>query len=674
MRKNKLTRIILVLLVLALCLGSCGKNDVDTEEEAANEEGTNYLVLAEGGSSPYTIVVPSGMSDGMEIADRLATSMEKVADVLIPVRNDRHETVEHEIVIGHASREKTEELFGSLTTIDDYVVCVDGKRVYLYGFSEQGVSDAISLFTAVAIDTAENGTVKIDAAFSQLHKSSKTYVTVVDGSSSEYVIACDAKHTEYAKSVQSAIKKSFGAELKIVNDASSVSKAILIGDMGTSEGKSACAELPAVFDSGVAMKEQKLVLAANFEEGLDGAVDAFTKSIKPQTFKGALVYPADYASVYDMKNDDMIPYLKMINSNSKSMKWIDCEKARIYTPDGTEDAWYYSHHTFMTEFKGKFYVVYSSGNRNEDDCRQRIMMATSDNFKDWDVKVFQDSRRGQHSDMVLYCMGIYTDGETLSVMFDTWEYGLDGLRKNPDGSDLRPEHGTGSLSNRKGPYITQSTDGVNWSEPVIMGGNIDGLLLAGNLSVFKTSTGRYIWPGFAALAYTDDPTLKNSWVGINTPLAKGEVECTLTESAVYEHANGTLFCFSRTGGGVKTIVVAASTDGGATWTDSYHTGILASGSKFQFGTLPDGRYYYLGNVDAARSNVALLISKDGINFDEWYILADDNYTMMKDGMYKGGLYGYPTSYFDENYMYVIYSLHKESVEVLRVPLAAIGVK
>ena len=53
---------------------------------------------------------------------------------------------------------------------------------------------------------------------------------------------------------------------------------------------------------------------------------------------------------------------------------------------------------------------------------------------------------------------------------------------------------------------------------------------------------------------------------------------------------------------------------------------------------------------------------------------DEDYTMMKDGMYKGGLYGYPTSYFDDKYMYVIYSLHKESVEVLRVPLTAIGVK
>ena len=669
--KKRYIRMAVVLIVLAICLCACRETAGEITDTL---DATKYLVIAENGQSPYTIVVASGTSCGMDIADRLAASIAEAAGVTLPVRNDRYESTEYEIIIGHADRDRTEELFNSLKSIDDYVVRVDGKKIYLYGYNEQGISDAVSLFTALAIDGSQNGTVKIDETLSQLHHSSKTYINVIDGNSSDYVIVCETEHVEYAISVQAAIDKAFGVELDIVNDTSGVSKAILVGDMGTTEGKAACERLPAVFDSGFSISGEKLVLAANYETGFAGAVSAFTESIEQQTFKGTLTYPTDYAAVYEMNNEDMVPYLKMINSNTTSMKWIDCETARIYTPDGTDSAWYYSHHTFMTEFKGKYYAVYSSGNRNEDDCRQRIMMATSDNFTDWEVKVFQDSRYGQHSEMVLYCMGIYTDGETLSVMFDSWEYGLDGLRKNENGGDLRPEHGTGSLSYRKGPYITQSTDGVNWSEPVVMGGNIDGLLLAGNLSVFQISTGRYIWPGFAALSYSDDQTLKNGWVGINTFLADGEQECTLTESAVYEHENGTLFCFSRTGGGAKTIVVAASTDGGTTWTDAYHTNFLNIGSKFQFGRLPDGRYYYLGNSDTARSSIVLMVSEDGINFNEWYVLMDEDYTMMKDGMYKGGLYGYPTSYFDDNYMYVIYSLRKESVEVLRVPLAAIGVK
>ena len=69
----------------------------------------------------------------------------------------------------------------------------------------------------------------------------------------------------------------------------------------------------------------------------------------------------------------MIDFIKKVNSEAASVERIECEKARIFTPDGTEDAWYYSHHTYLTKFKGKFYAVYSSGRRNEDDCRQRII-------------------------------------------------------------------------------------------------------------------------------------------------------------------------------------------------------------------------------------------------------------------------------------------------------------
>ena len=40
-------------------------------------------------------------------------------------------------------------------------------------------------------------------------------------------------------------------------------------------------------------------------------------------------------------------------------------------------------------------------------------------------------------------------------------------------------------------------------------------------------------------------------------------------------------------------------------------------------------------------------------------------------MYKNGTYGYMTSCTDDTYLYVIYSLGKESLEILRVPLSDI---
>ena len=370
----------------------------------------------------------------------------------------------------------------------------------------------------------------------------------------------------------------------------------------------------------------------------------------------------------------MVDFIRKVNSEAVSEERLACEKARIYTPDGTDSAWYYSHHTYLTKFKGKFYAVYSSGRRNEDDCRQRIMMATSENFKDWEVKVFQDSRYGKQSDIILYCMGIYTDGETLSVLFNSWEFRFAEIGRNPDGSYRRPDLPKYPIGERHGPFVSQSTDGVTWSEPEVMEGEIFAKHLAGNHSPFRLSSGRIVWPGFASTAYTDDPTLKSGWRAISVPIADEEEKAPITESTVLEYDDGKLLCFNRMGRISKTISAAVSVDNGTTWTSSYRTDFLNSESKFQFGRLPDGRYYYLGNVDRYRSSVVVMVSDDGVNFDKWYLLADEAYSRMKEGMCKEGLYGYPTSYFDDEYMYVIYSLYKESVEVLRVPLASIGVK
>ena len=154
-------------------------------------------------------------------------------------------------------------------------------------------------------------------------------------------------------------------------------------------------------------------------------------------------------------------------------------------------------------------------------------------------------------------------------------------------------------------------------------------------------------------------------------MAEGETPPhTMTESALFQHADGAVFLLGRTDGG--TSVCAASADDGETWTHLYNTKITDHGAKFEMGTMPDGRYYLLCNPDNKRSAAVLAVSEDGCRFDKWYVLSDEPYVSAKDGMYKGGVYGYPTSCFDGEYMYVIYSLLKESVEVLRVKLSELA--
>jgi hypothetical protein len=85
--------------------------------------------------------------------------------------------------------------------------------------------------------------------------------------------------------------------------------------------------------------------------------------------------------------------------------------------------------------------------------------------------------------------------------------------------------------------------------------------------------------------------------------------------------------------------------------------------------LPDGRFYYVGNpVGGGRLPLALSLSKDGVNFDQHFILGETRYEKRRPGAAKGGEYGYPHTLIHEGRIYCIVSRQKEAVEVLRVAL------
>ena len=108
------------------------------------------------------------------------------------------------------------------------------------------------------------------------------------------------------------------------------------------------------------------------------------------------------------------------------------------------------------------------------------------------------------------------------------------------------------------------------------------------------------------------------------------------------------------------------------------TAFSDNATKFHLGRLPDGRWYYIGCPDAeprwTRSPLVLSLSADGIHFDQHFLLADAStpYVRRRDGLHKGGDYGYPHSFIHAATLWVIVSRRKEAVEVLSVPLAALG--
>jgi hypothetical protein len=88
--------------------------------------------------------------------------------------------------------------------------------------------------------------------------------------------------------------------------------------------------------------------------------------------------------------------------------------------------------------------------------------------------------------------------------------------------------------------------------------------------------------------------------------------------------------------------------------------------------LHDKRFYYVGIPDTLhhydRNPLVLAISNDGKNFNQQYVIANSIYQLKKEGLWKGGQYGYPHTIIHDGFMYVIISRQKEAVELIRFKL------
>ena len=103
------------------------------------------------------------------------------------------------------------------------------------------------------------------------------------------------------------------------------------------------------------------------------------------------------------------------------------------------------------------------------------------------------------------------------------------------------------------------------------------------------------------------------------------------------------------------------------------TEIPNGNAKFWLGTLPDGRYIYIGNPGpgTSRCPLALSLAGEDMVFDTHALIESRPISRKFPGMYKGGMYGYPHAVVYEDGLYVIYSVWKEDIRIARVPLAAL---
>ena len=341
---------------------------------------------------------------------------------------------------------------------------------------------------------------------------------------------------------------------------------------------------------------------------------------------------------------------------------LDAEKSVIYDPVRT---WTYSHHPSVAFFKGTFYAVFSNGPEGEDECGQRIMLATSEDFTDWsEPRVILSPGEGEFGQTkILTPGGITVIGGKLTLYYT--ENDNDGVSNKRIKATL---------------FAITSEDGRTWSEPV-------------NLSIrvfpchrpLTLSNGRIILTGNTLVYYTDDPSGTGKWNRCRMEVPKyqdgavtfEQVHPSLCEGALFEHNDGQVFCLLRSTG--KTydgyLWQMQSTDGGISWTSPVKSRFTDNNTKSFFGNLPDGRYFYVGTPDTSRPGerypLVLALSEDGFNYDKCYILSDDRYTRQYEGRWKSGDYGYPYAMVHDGYIYVIVSRRKERIEIIRIEIDAL---
>ena len=366
-------------------------------------------------------------------------------------------------------------------------------------------------------------------------------------------------------------------------------------------------------------------------------------------------------------------------------KHVDTREVVIFL--GHEGAWY-NHHHELNSLNGRLYATFSTGDVHEDAPGQRMMLSTSDDLGEtWtESRPIVDRRPGEFGEAVVTSVGLHVHEGRMVAYWGNYDYTEVAHR-------LLLEQTTGVNGKADLSHVwhqdvftgimVSDDAGATWRDA----GRIEDFIATP--PPMKMAGGRLIIPGQMWYPYTDDPYGIEGWNIAGLPrLPENYVDCTqgfwfgkeyrgddstCCEGWPYQTDDGVIHMMLRSESDY--LKVTESRDNGETWSEPMVTDYTDCHCRFHFGRLPDGRYCGLSCPEPGsyRTPMILATSEDGVNFDTHYVLGNEpNQAPRQVGIQKFGRYGYPAFHVMGDDLYAIYSISKEDIACMRVPLAELS--
>ena len=326
----------------------------------------------------------------------------------------------------------------------------------------------------------------------------------------------------------------------------------------------------------------------------------------------------------------------------------------------------YNHHQNIVKWNGEYWCGWDNCMVNEEWPGQRTFIAHSKDGTNWSDRILVadgDEEKG----MLRNLGGLYVKDDTLYAFIqEKWDL----AHATAPGMSI---HDNTKVSYRNDIWATN--DGTNWE--MVKKAYVDTQWMFENprltnegrlMGPTTDSQGRpgvLLWPG-------DDPLeepemIMQPWAGDTEDYFKGYdwgVFC-YGEATWYTDDDNRIWMYWRDESGSEYLGLTLSEDGGETWTEIMRSNFPDSMSRTFAGSLPDGRFYQVGNstrVLMDRNFFAISLSDDGAKFNKMYQLITEPVKQRFQGHLKCHGYQYPSCLIDGDKLLIVYSVNKEDIE------------